>query len=375
MSHISSARILHICKVYLPVRGGVQKVVHSITSLSKQHTHYVMTSGEDGAIAEQTLNGTCITRSRSYLEVASMPIAPRMIGKIIQMAKKCHIICVHYPFPLADLALAMIIRLPPMVVYWHSNIVAQKKLKWLTYPLIYLTLKRAAAIVVTSERMIDNSKLLTRFRAKVKIIPYGLPTLSESPADSTSCTNSYNNSDYFVLVGRHVSYKGIDIAIRALQDIETHLVIVGNGPLYEQHKLLSQTIGVCHKVSFEQNASDDEVKRLIQGSTALIMPSIMPNEAFGLVQLEAMRLGKPVINTSLASTVPMIARHQKEGLTIEPNDPDALAQAMIQIASDKSLATTLGNNGYQRFNEKFTDIKFKLALDALFEELLALKQQ
>lgn len=367
MSHTSSARILHICKVYLPVKGGIQKVVHAITSLSKQHTHYVITSGEDGAIPEQRLNGTYITRSRSYLEVASMPIAPRMIGKIIKMAKKCHIICVHYPFPLADLALAMVIRLPPMVVYWHSNIVAQKKLKWLTYPLIYLTLKRATAIVVTSERMIENSTLLMRFRSKVRIISYGLPTVSETPA----ITTAYTNSNYFVLVGRHVSYKGIDIAIRALQEIDTHLVIVGDGPLFEQHKLLSQTLGVCGKVSFEQNASDDEVKSLIQGSMALVMPSIMHNEAFGLVQLEAMRLRKPVINTSLPSTVPMIARHQKEGLTIEPSDPDALAHAMCQIASDRPWATTLGNNGYQRFNEKFTDIKFKLALDALFEELLA----
>ncbi|MBL4674563.1 MAG: glycosyltransferase [Arenicella sp.] len=341
--------------------------MHSITSLSKQHTHYVITSGEDGAIPKQKLNGTFITRSRSYLEVASMPIAPRMVGEIIKMAKKCHIICAHYPFPLADLALAMIIRLPPLVVYWHSNIVAQKKLKWLTYPLIYLTLKRATAIVVTSERMIENSTLLTRFRAKVKIIPYGLPTIRETPAD----TNAYTDSEYFVLVGRHVSYKGIDIAIRALQEIDTHLVIVGSGPLFEQHKLLTQTLGVNHKVSFERNACDDEVKSLIQGSAALIIPSTMHNEAFGLVQLEAMRLSKPVINTSLPSTVPMIARHQREGLTIEPNDPDALAQAMRQIASDKSWAITLGNNGYQRFNEKFTDIKFKLALDALFEELLA----
>jgi rhamnosyl/mannosyltransferase len=156
-----------------------------------------------------------------------------------------------------------------------------------------------------------------------------------------------------------------------LQEIDARLVIVGNGPLFEKHKLLSQTLGVCNKVSFEQNASDDEVKSLINGSTALIMPSIMHNEAFGLVQLEAMRLSKPVINTSLASTVPMIARHQKEGLTVEPNDPDALAQAMFQIESDKRWAATLGDNGYKRFNEKFTDIKFELALDDLFEELLA----
>jgi rhamnosyl/mannosyltransferase len=368
MPNICSDRILHICKVYLPVRGGVQKVVHSITSLSKQHSHYVITSGEDGAISKQKLDDTFIIRSRSYLQVASMPIAPAMINQIIKMAKKCQIVCVHYPFPLADLALAMVIRLPPLVVYWHSNIVAQEKLKWLTYPLIYFTLKRATAIVVTSEQMVENSKLLTRFRAKVKIIPYGLPAAKEIQVE----TNAYNN--YFVLVGRHVSYKGIGIAIRALQDIDAHLVIVGNGPLFEQHKLLSQTLGVSHKVSFEKNASDDEVKSLIQGSTALIMPSVMHNEAFGLVQLEAMRLRKPVINTSLPSTVPMIARHQKEGLTIEPNNSDALAQAMLQLQSDKYWAATLGSNGYQRFNEKFTDAKFKLALDALFEELLAPQQ-
>lgn len=370
MSDSSQTKILHICKVYLPVNGGVQRVVQSIVSLSKRYTHQVLTSGEDGAISNQTLDGAVVTRCRSHLEIASMPIAPSMIGEIRRRVKKSNLICVHYPFPLADLALAMIIRLPPLAVYWHANIVAQKKLKWLTYPLIYLTLKRAAVIIVTSERMIENSALLTRFRAKVKIIPYGLPIVAEVPTD----TRANTKNDYFVLVGRHVSYKGIDIAIRALQDIETHLVIAGNGPLFEQHKLLSQTLGVSHKVSFEQYASDEEIKSIIQGSMALIIPSVMHNEAFGLVQLEAMRLRKPVINTWLPSTVPMIARHQKEGLTVEPNDPEGLAQAMLQIASDKSWAATLGNNGYQRFNEKFTDIKFKLALDALFEELLVSQQ-
>ncbi|MFT5612472.1 MAG: glycosyltransferase involved in cell wall biosynthesis [Arenicella sp.] len=365
MPRNSSVDILHICKVYLPIRGGVQKVVQSISSLTNAFNHHVLTTGEDGAVSSQTIDGATITRCRSYLEIASMPIAPSIIGQTIKQAKKCQLICVHYPFPLADLALMMTVEAPPIIVYWHSNIVVQKKLKWLTYPLVYLTLRRAKVIVVTSERMIENSTLLTRFREKVKIIPYGLSAVDRVQASDEIL------EDYFVLVARHVSYKGIEIAIQALGNIDTRLVIVGDGPLYEQHKLLAKTFGLGDKVTFKKNASDNEVMGLIQNSIALIIPSVMHNEAFGLVQLEAMRLRKPVINTSLPSTVPMIARHQKEGLTIEPNNSDALAQAMLQMASDRPWVATLGNNGYQRFNEKFTDIKFKLALDALFEELLA----
>lgn len=361
----AKATILHICKVYLPIKGGVQKVVHSISSLSKNHHHQVITTGEDGAVPRQKLEGTLITRSRSYLQIASMPIAPAMIRDIIKSSKKCQIICLHYPFPLADLALAMTIKLPPLVVYWHSNIVAQKKLKWLTYPFIYLTLKRATTIIVTSDRMIDNSALLTRFREKIKIIPYGLSAVVNTPSSTKI------KRPYFILVGRHVSYKGIDIAIRALKELDTQLVIAGDGPLFEQHKLLAQQLEVNEKVIFVKNASDDEIKSLINGSTALIVPSVMHNEAFALVQLEAMRLKKPVINTSLPSSVPMIARHQKEGITIEPSNYCALAKAMQDIAADKKLATELGEAGYKRFIDQFTDLKFKERLDSLFSELLA----
>lgn len=358
------ANILHICKVYLPVRGGVQKVVHSIAGLTNQHNHHILTSGEDGAIRHQEFDGSLVTRCRSYMEIASMPIAPTLIRETRKQAKENHIICVHYPFPLADLALAATIKVPPIIVYWHSNIVVQKKLKWLTYPLIYFTLYRATNIIATSERMVENSKLLNRFREKVKIIPYGIPAIKPSLRVNTP------HKKYFVLVGRHVSYKGIDIAIRAIKKIDTHLVIAGDGPLFEQHRLLAKTLKVSDKITFEKNASDDQIASFINESIALIVPSVMHSEAFALVQLEAMRLKKPVINTALPSSVPMIARNQQEGLTVDPKDPSALAKAMDRISKDEKLAIALGNNGYQRFNDHFIDHKFKQALGALFEEVL-----
>ncbi len=365
-----SLRILHICKVYLPIRGGVQKVVSAMASLTSQYEHRVLTTGEDGAVKRQTLNGNEVIRCRSYLEIASMPMAPSLLNEARHQAKNSDLIALHYPFPLADLALATVLRLPPCVVFWHSNIVAQKKLKWLTFPLIYLTLSRATRIVVTSSRMIHNSRLLKRFEQKVTVIPYGLPSIEVERQTQTQTQTSSVSRDYFILIGRHVSYKGINVAIRAMRSVDSRLIVVGDGPLFEQHKLLAETLGVADKVEFFTNVDDDDLVRLLQPSLALILPSIMPNEAFALVQLEAMRLGKPVINTWLPSTVPDIARDQKEGLTVSPGDSVELAEAMQRLLSDKHWAREMGERARQRFNDHFTEQHFKRSLDAFFAELL-----
>ncbi len=354
--------ILHICKVYLPVKGGIQKVVHAIAKLTDSYHHKVATCGEDGAIFEQNMDGVQVTRARSYLEIASMPIAPSLIKVIRHQVRNSDAVCLHYPFPLADCALATIIKLPPLVVYWHSNIVAQKKLKWLTYPFIFLTLRRAAVIVVTSQNMIDNSALLKRFQNKVQIIPYGLP-----PATQTTHSK---NKGYFLLIGRHVSYKGIDVALRATKSTNSALILAGDGPLYEQHKLLAEELEISDRITFIKGATDNQLEQLISESIGLIVPSIMHNEAFALVQLEAMRLAKPVVNTALPSTVPSVARHRREGLTVAPRDVSELATAMNELANDSSLAKKLGKNGLSRYHKHYTSEKFGSALSALFAKLI-----
>lgn len=357
-------RILHLCKVYLPIRGGVQKVVHLIARLTDQYAHQVLTTGEDGAVKNQKIDDIDITRCRSYLEIASMPIAPTMVIKARKKTKEVDIVCVHFPFPLADLSLMFTLRRPPIIVFWHSNIVAQRKLKWVTYPLVLLTLWRASRIVVTSRKMIDNSSLLQQFSKKVETIPYGLPEFDKSIRFKSK------TRDCFLLIGRHVSYKGMEIAIKAMRNVEVGLVIVGDGPLFEKHKLLADTLEIQDKIKFEKNASDEQVSKLIHDCIGLIVPSILHNEAFALVQLEAMRQKRPIINTRLPSTVPTVARDQQEGLTVEPNDPEALSDAMNKLACDPELANKLGNRGYSRFKSHYTDAHYKHALDSLFHDVL-----
>ncbi len=366
--------VLHLCKVYLPIRGGVQRVVHAMTRLLDKYQHQVLTTGEDGAIQHQVLDQVDITRCRSYLEIASMPIAPSMVLHARRKARRADIACIHYPFPLVDFALFLTFKMPPLIVFWHSNIVAQRRLRWLSYPFILWTLWRSSAIVVTSDKMTKNSTLLSLFRNKIRVIPYGLPALNDDMSRSAVSRINVNSSkDYFLLIGRHVSYKGIDVAINAMAGVDGQLIIAGEGPLYEQHKVLVETLGIESKVTFARYASNEKVIELLKDCIALIVPSVMHNEAFALVQLEAMRLKKPVINTDLPSTVPLIARDQIEGLTVQARDPEQLADAMSKLSSNRDLAARLGENGFDRFSSEFSDTQYGKALNSLFEDMLAAK--
>ncbi|MEM7358815.1 MAG: glycosyltransferase [Pseudomonadota bacterium] len=355
-----SSKVLHICKVYLPVKGGVQRVVQRITARLADFTHQVITTGEDGAVDRQQLDRADVIRCRSYGQLASMPIAPSLPGQVIKIARKQDLIALHYPFPLAELALCFFFSNTPIVVHWHSNIIAQKKLKWLVAPLTLVVLWRAKAIVATSGRMIENSFWLKRFRNKVRTIPYGMESVTPSQ------TLPLAPNGYFVVIGRHVSYKGIDVAIRSLEHSDHRLIIVGDGPLFERHKLLAEDLGLKARVKFEQQANDEKVNEILQSAIALVVSSNRENEAFALVQLEAMRLGKAVINTNLNSSVPWVARHEKEALTVPPDDAKALAQAMQTLKADPELASSLGEQGLLRYQEKFTAEHFAQATSELY---------
>ncbi len=309
-----------------------------------------------------------IFRCHSYMQIASMPIAPSLIVKVLRNTRKHHLIAVHYPFPLADIALFIAFRPAPIVVHWHSEVVAQKRLKWLVWPFTFFMLLRAKAIIVTSTHMTKQSFFLRNFRNKITVIPYGIRAI-EPVSDDPRIQRSTHK--YFLLLGRHVSYKGIDIAIRALEGSSMQLYIAGDGPLFDKHKKLAGDMGLTDQIHFFPHASNDEVIEMLRETTALIVPSVKENEAFALVQLEAMRLAKPIINTNLESSVPWVARHQQEALTVSKGDAKALAGAMNLLSSDPDLAHRLGVNGLKRYQERFTEEIFSSALESLYSKILS----
>ena len=125
-------------------------------------------------VRRNKIDRAAVLRCRSFGQIASMPIAPSLVTSVIKQARRYQLIAVHYPFPLAELALFLTFAAPPIVVHWHSDIIAQKKLKWLVAPLTFVMLMRARAIVVTSDKMLEHSAFLRRFQHKIALITYGI---------------------------------------------------------------------------------------------------------------------------------------------------------------------------------------------------------
>ena len=322
-----------------------------VTDASAQNC--ILTTYANGE-SNSTYDFAEVKSARSWVEILSLPIAPKIFS-LIWNARKGDILIAHYPFPLCDIAITLfsLNKLPPIYVYWHSNIVSQKLSKWLFSPFTYIMLHKAKRILVASPLMIENSKILSHFKNKCLVVPYGIESSANISSDEVPEVR-----DYFLCVGRHVKYKGFEYAIRSMVSNSYRLIIIGDGELFAYHKKLIRDLGLEDKVTLLRSVDDEVKNRYIQGCKALLVPSVLESEAFALVQLEAMRAGKPVINTFLKSGVPWVARHYQEGITVEPKNCEQLDQAMTKLMADDTLYKKLANGAHARFFDTFTEKKF-----------------
>jgi rhamnosyl/mannosyltransferase len=151
-----------------------------------------------------------------------------------------------------------------------------------------------------------------------------------------------------LFVGRFVYYKGLEYLVDAMKYIDAHLLLVGSGPLEHQIRRRVKAYGLEHRVSFAGRLSDQDLYGCYELADVFVLPSIESAEAFGLVQVEAMAHGLPVVNTDLQTGVPWVSRHGDTGLTVPPRDPKALAEAVNTILMDKVLAERLSRNARDR---------------------------
>jgi rhamnosyl/mannosyltransferase len=126
---------------------------------------------------------------------------------------------------------------------------------------------------------------------------------------------------------------------------------------------------LAEKILFFPRASDQDVRSLYSLANVFVLPSIETTEAFGLVQLEAMAYGVPVVNTDLPTGVPWVSQSDETGLTVPPRDAEALAQAINRILHDRRLARRFSENCRTRVRE-FTVKKMIDRIYAVYQEVL-----
>lgn len=173
-----------------------------------------------------------------------------------------------------------------------------------------------------------------------------------------------------MFVGRLSYYKGVEYLIEAMQWVNAKLLIVGDGELREKLEEKTISFGVNGKVKFLGKVSDEMLKYCYQICDVFVLPSVEPSEAFGIVQMEAMAYGKPVVNTSLPTGVPFVSVHGETGITVPPRDSIALAKAINKILEDEKLAKTFSQNAIKRVNEKFSRTRMLEQIYSIYNELM-----
>lgn len=185
-------------------------------------------------------------------------------------------------------------------------------------------------------------------------------------ADFEGVTPYSHPRPYILGIGRHVPQKGFDVLLQAfarmlqLTDVPTDLILAGNGPLHDALKKVSQDMGLENRVHFVGRVDRPKTVSLFKGCSFFVLPS--RHEPMGIVNLEAMAAGKAVV-ASRVGGVPELVTEGENGLLVEPNNYEALAQALLSLVQDPALAKQLGKNGAQRVRAFDWDAIAKQYLD------------
>lgn len=370
-------RILEVNKAYYPHIGGIESLVkqysEELSDIPDTSVQVLVCRDDKGKGSVEVVDGITVTKSGSWGTYFSCPVSFSFIRNFRRMAREADVIEIHVPFPLADFALLLSGYKGKVVVAWHSDVVKQKKLLTFYKPFMKYLLKRADRIIVATEGHILGSDYLPAYKDKCVVIPYGLTLADYDNANRKPILSSLLNNPSNVKVlfsGRLVPYKGVEILLNSFKSVEgAELFIVGKGPLEENLKTFVSDNGMNDKVHFLGFLSDEDIKAAFADCDLFVLPSVLKSEAFGIVQIEAMVYGKPVINTNLPSGVPYISIDGKTGLTVEPYDVPGLSAAISKLVEAPELRAEFGRAARERVEKNFNEEYVIKELYGLLSEL------
>ncbi len=297
------------------------------------------------------VDGVEVHRAASLGVLLSQPLAPGLPSLVRRTA--ADLVHLHHPNPLGDLA-ALTDRPRPLVITHHSDVVRQRALRLFYGPLVRAAMERARLIAVGSARLLGVSRELRGFEAKTRVIPFGIDDARFRPSAALDARvrelrGRWAGEPVVLSVGRLVPYKGLDVLLEAAAGLEVRVVLVGDGP--EVLRLRAQA---GPRTTFTGRVSDDDLPAYYRAADVLCLPSVSIAEAFGIVLLEGMACGLPLLTTALPTGVSDINRDGVTGLVVPPGDAGVLREALVSLMADRERRESFGAAGRMVFEREYT---------------------
>ena len=371
-------RVLHVGKFFPPYAGGVERSSADLCrALAARDVGVAMLAHASPGDRTQVFvrDGVAVTLAACYGQLLYAPLSPSFPLLLQRQIDEFRPDLLHLHMPNVSAFWALLLpaaRRVPWVVQWHSDVPldvrrAGVRMMYGAYrPWEQAMLRRARAVIATSQPYLESSTALARWRDKTAVIPLGLDASaggdradanSSSPNAPASLWPQTSAPTLRILgVGRLSYYKGFDVLLRALAQVpHASLLLIGSGECEAQLKALARELAIESRVHFAGHVDDGTLARAYGQAQLFCLPSIERTEAFGMVLLEAMRASLPVIASAIpGSGVGYVVADDKTGLLVPPGDADALARALARMADDAELRARLGANGNERWREQFT---------------------
>lgn len=351
-------RVLQFYRTSYPdTMGGIEQVIHQIargaSKLGVKTDVLSLTAARHTAVTE--LEGYRVQRARLDLQIASTGLSMAAFRRFAQLAKQVDLIHYHFPWPFMDVVHFVTRVDKPTLVTYHSDIVRQKQLLKLYRPLKTRFLGSMDRIVATSPNYFATSDVLRNYANKVSVIPIGLDKASYPLPDPQlqQAWRAQFGPKFFLFVGVIRYYKGLHILLEAARASDYPIVIVGAGPVEKELKEQAAQFGL-RNVHFLGHMPDEDKVALLSLCTAVVFPSHLRSEAFGISLLEGAMFGKPMISSEIGTGTSYINIGGETGLVVPPNDPRALHEAMRQLWEQPEQAAQMGARAEERYWKYFT---------------------
>ena len=352
-------KVLQVGKFY-PILGGVEKVMYDLmTGLSERNISCdMLCAAVQGPTVEKVLNDHAkLFCMHALTKKAGTMISPAMIGKLRKICQEYDIIHVHHPDPMAALALFLSGYKGKVVLHWHSDIVKQRWFLKAYLPLQNWLLRRADQIIGTSPVYLKGSKHLRKVQDKTVCLPIGIEEMPRNSVRAQEILEQYGHKKIIFSLGRMVSYKGFQYLVEAAKYLDDDYVVVigGTGPL--KNSLLQQIkeLSLQNKVILPGRIDDSDLVAYYEACRLFCLPSVMKTEAFGIVQIEAMSFGRPVVTTTIPdSGVSWVNVHGRSGLNVTPRNAQELAEAILKISKKEEDYRRFSEGARQVFQERYT---------------------
>ncbi|NCT68294.1 MAG: glycosyltransferase [Rhodanobacteraceae bacterium] len=359
-------RILHLGKYYAPVRGGIERYTQALAEActAAGDAVGVLVHERPGRwrSARETLGDVEVRRAGCLAAPLYTPLSPAFPFELARALREFRpdLLHLHFPNPSCFAALASpAARRLPWIVHWHADVPPdgpdwRLRAAYRAYrPFEQAVLRRAQAIVATSQPYLDASLALRPWRDKATANPLGLADAGAAAPQADLWPSGPGLR--LLAVGRLSHYKGFDVLLEALAQLpDARLLLVGHGECERELRTQVAAHGLAAHVRLAGDLDDATLAAAYAGADLFVLPSLDRSEAFGLVLLEAMRAGLPVVASAIAgSGVGTVVADGDTGLLVPPGDAGALAAAIGRLG-DAELRARLGAAGRARFLREFT---------------------